>query len=120
MSLGQKAFNALAEIWLMRYYDTSLVSALMPAPPRTAHEEWLIGLRAIACYMGVSERTVRRWRDQHGMPIGNVPSGHVIASKQSIRDWVVVRGRMALEQRRNECPLNMTERTDHERTTTKA
>ncbi len=92
----------------------------MPAPPRAAHEEWLIGLRAIARYMGVSERTIRRWRDQHGMPIGNVPSGHVIASKQSIRDWVVVRGRMALEQRRNECPPNLTERSDHERTASTA
>ncbi len=92
----------------------------MPAAPRAADAEWLIGLRAIARYMGVSERTIRRWRDQHGMPLGNVPSGHVIASKQSIRDWVVIRGRMALEQRRNECPLNMTERNDHERTASTA
>ena len=92
----------------------------MPTSPCNADLEWLVGLRAIARYMGVSERTVRRWRDQHGMPIGNVPSGHVIASKQSIRDWVIVRGRMALEQRRNECPLNVTERNDHERTATTA
>ena len=92
----------------------------MPSAPRTADAEWLIGLRAIARYMGVSERTVRRWRDRHGMPCGPLPSGHVIASKQSIRDWVVVRGRMALEQRRNECPLNMTERNDHEHTATTA
>ena len=88
----------------------------MPVPPRNSDEEWLVGLRAIASYMGVSERTIRRWRDQHGMPVGNVPSGHVIASKQSIRDWVVIRGRMALEPRRSQCPLNMTERNDHERT----
>ncbi len=92
----------------------------MPTSPCNADIEWLVGLRTIAKFMGVSERTIRRWRDQHGMPVGNVPSGHVIASKQSIRDWVVVRGRMALEQRRNECPLNMTERNDHERTASTA
>ena len=92
----------------------------MPTSPRNADREWLIGLRAIAAFMGVSERTVRRWRDRHGMPVGNVPSGHVIASKQSIRDWIAVRGRLALDQRRNECPLNVTERNDHERTATTA
>ncbi len=92
----------------------------MPTSPRNADREWLIGLRAVARYMGVSERTIRRWRDQHGMPIGPLPSGHIVASKQSIRDWVVVRGRMVLEQRRNECPLNMTGVDDHERTATTA
>ncbi len=92
----------------------------MPTSPCNADIEWLVGLRTIAKFMGVSERTIRRWRDQHGMPVGNVPSGHVIASKQSIRDWVVVRGRVALEQRRNECPLSMTERNDHERTASTA
>ena len=92
----------------------------MPSAPRTADDEWLVGLRAIAAYMGVSERIVRCWRDHHGMPIGPLPSGHIVGSKHSIRDWVIVRGRMALEQRRNERPSMLTGVSDHERETASA
>ena len=74
----------------------------MPAPPRTADEEWLIGLRAMGRYMGRSDRTIRRWIDRHGFPAGMLPTGHWIASKHSIRDWVIVRGRKVVEQRRAE------------------
>ncbi len=81
----------------MRYYIIA-----MPSAPRNADEEWLIGLRAIARYMGRSERTIRRWIDEHGFSAGMTPSGHWIASKQSIRDWVLVRGREVVEQRRIE------------------
>ena len=92
----------------------------MPSAPRNADDEWLVGLRAIARYMGVSERSIRRWRDRHGMPVGVLPSGHALASKQSIRDWVLVRGRVALDKRRNECPSIMTGARDHGRTATTA
>ena len=73
---------------VMRYYIIG-----MPSAPRNADKEWLVGLRAIARYMGRSERTIRRWIDDQGFPAGMTPSGHWIASKQSIRDWVLVRGR---------------------------
>ncbi len=92
----------------MRYHST-----VMPTAPQNADSEWLVGLRAIAAYMGVSERSIRRWRDRHGMPVGVLPSGHALASKYSIRDWVMVRGRMALDQRRNECPSIMTGNNVH-------
>ncbi len=92
----------------------------MPTSPRTADSEWLIGLRAIARYMGVSERTIRRWIDEHGFPAGMLPTGHWIASKQSIRDWVVVRGRQVVEQRRIEWQARMTGADDDERTASTA
>ena len=93
----------------------------MPLPPHDADGEWLIGLRAIAAFMGRHERTMRRWIDDHGFPAGMVPSGHWIASKQSIRDWVLVRGRQTVERRRegrNERQIRMSERNDHGRTAT--
>ena len=73
----------------------------MPSPPNTADNEWLIGLRAIAKFMGRHDRTIRRWIDDHGFPAGMLPSGHWIASKQSIRDWIIVRGRQIVDKRRN-------------------
>ncbi len=99
----------------LRYYDTA-----MPTAPRNADDEWLIGLRAIALYMGRSERTIRRWIDDHGFPAGMTPSGHWIASKQSIRDWVLVRGRQVVEQRRMERQARMSGVNDHGRTATTA
>ncbi len=93
---------------VLRYYVIA-----MPTPPRNADEELLIGLRRIGDFMGVSERTVRRWRDWHGFPCGPLPSGHIVASKVAIRNWIAVRGRMALDQRRNECPFIMTGVRDH-------
>ena len=80
----------------------------MPTPPHTADEEWLIGLRAIAKFMGRHERTIRRWIDRHGFPAGMLPTGHWIASKVSIRDWVMVRGRQVVEQRRKDCPVMLS------------
>ena len=62
----------------------------MPVPPCNPDDEWLIGLRAIAAFMGRHERTMQRWIDDHGFPTGMLPSGHWIASKQAIRDWVLV------------------------------
>ncbi len=97
---------------VMRYYIIA-----MPSAPRNADEELLIGLQKIGDFMGVSERTVRRWRDRHGFPCGPLPSGHIVASKVAIRNWIAVRGRMALDQRRNKCPSIMTGNNDHERTT---
>ena len=90
----------------------------MPVPPCNADGEWLIGLRAIARFMGRHERTMRRWIDDHGFPAGMLPSGHWIASKQSIRDWVLVRGRQIVEQRRIERLAQTSERSDHGRETT--
>ena len=87
----------------------------MPAPPRTADDEWLIGLRAIAGYMGRADRTIRRWIDNHGFPAGMLPSGHWIASKQSIRTWVMVRGRQVVEQRRIDQQARLSELNDHGR-----
>ena len=72
----------------------------MPSGPRNADPEWLIGLRAMAAFMGVSERTIRRWIANHGFPAGLMPSGHWLSSKRSIRDWVMVRGQQVVEQRR--------------------
>ncbi len=92
----------------------------MPKAPRNADQELLIGLRKIGDFMGVSERTVRRWRDRHGFPCGPLPSGHIVASKVAIRSWIAVRGRMALDQRRNECQSLMTGVNDHGRTATTA
>lgn len=92
----------------------------MPTAPRNPDAELLIGLRRIGDFMGVSERTVRRWRDRHGFPCGPLPSGHIVASKVAIRSWIAVRGRMALDQRRNECPSIMTGGSDHERPTAAA
>ncbi len=92
----------------------------MPLPPHDPDDEWLIGLRAIAAFMGRHERTMRRWIDDHGFPAGKLPSGHWIASKQSIRDWVLVRGRQTVEQRRNERQVRMTGKDDHGRTATTA
>ena len=82
----------------------------MPISPTEADDEWLIGLRAIAAFMGRSDRTIRRWINDHGFPAGVIPSGHWIASKQSIRDWVIVRGRQVIEKRRNKCPATHVHR----------
>ena len=90
----------------------------MPSPPHNADSEWLIGLRAIAAYMGRSDRTIRRWIDQHGFPAGMLPTGHWIASKQTIRDWILVRGRQVVEQRRNERLLRESGVHDHDHETT--
>jgi hypothetical protein len=87
----------------------------MPARPRSADDEWLVGLRPIARFMGRSERTIRRWIDNHGFPASMLPSGHWIASKQPIRDWVIVRGRQVVERRHNERQVRMSEEIDRER-----
>ena len=92
----------------------------MPAPPRTADDEWLIGLRAIARYMGRHERTIRRWTDNHGFPAGMFPSGHWAASKVSIRNWVMVRGRQVVEQRRIDRQARQSDMNDHGRQATSA
>ncbi len=90
----------------------------MPVSPTEADGEWLIGLRAIARFMGRHERTIRRWIDDHGFPAGMLPSGHWMASKQSIRDWILVRGRQRVEQRRKECHTRMSEGNEHGREAT--
>ena len=80
----------------------------MPLAPNSPDAEWLVGLRAIAIFMGRHEKTIRRWIDAHGFPAGMLPSGHWIASKQSIRAWVIVRGRQIVEKRRKEQSAGMS------------
>ncbi len=90
----------------------------MPLSPTDADDEWLIGLRAIARFMGRHERTIRRWIDDHGFPAGMLPSGHWMASKIAIRDWVMMRGRQVVEKRRNEYQARMFSVSDHGREAT--
>ena len=71
----------------------------MPRAPQNPNEEWLVGLRAIGEFMGRSERTIRRWIATQVFPAGPLPSGHWIASKTSIRQWVMLRGQIEIEMR---------------------
>lgn len=97
----------------MWYIDTA-----MPVPPSDADSEWLIGLRSIASFIGRHERTIRRWIDDHGFPAGMLPSGHWIVSKQSIRDWVMVRGRQVVQKRRIEYEARISVENVHGRQAT--
>lgn len=100
---------------LVVYNTKNMYYKIMPSSPNTADDEWLIGLRAIAKFMGRHERTIRRWTHDHGFPAGMIPSGHWIASKHSIRDWVIVRGRHVVEKCRNKSPASMSGVNDHGR-----
>jgi transposase-like protein len=53
-------------------------------------------LREVARYCGVSERTIRKWRQCHRFPLMHLPSGRAVTSMWLIDGWLLER--LAQEQ----------------------
>jgi hypothetical protein len=53
-----------------------------------AHPDVLLGWKEIAAALGHSERTVRRWRDDYGLPVRKYPR-YVALSRQDIDYWIL-------------------------------
>lgn len=52
-----------------------------------AKDEWLRGVKAIADFLGVSDRTVKRWiASAAGFPVHRV-GGHYAAHTADLRTW---------------------------------
>ncbi len=52
-------------------------------------DDILEGWKAIANYLGTSERTAKRYRSTRGLPIQRPPSGSVVAFKRELKEWRV-------------------------------
>ena len=71
-----------------------LIQRAVAAAVREVEERWprdeagkiLLKKREAAQAMGVDERTIDRWRDEHGLPFIK-PAGKVLFSPESLRDW---------------------------------
>lgn len=48
----------------------------------------LISAGKIASYCGVSQRTIRRWREHHGLPLCHLPDGRLAISQNLIDRWL--------------------------------
>ena len=58
-----------------------------------AKEEWLRGVKAIADFLGVSDRTVKRWiASAEGFPVHRI-GGHYAANTADLRGWTARAGR---------------------------
>ncbi|WP_265517589.1 helix-turn-helix domain-containing protein [Nitratireductor luteus] len=53
--------------------------------------DFIVGMRSIAAYLGCSERTVRRWVEKHGLPVGHAPDGQCFTTPDLIREWALER-----------------------------
>ncbi len=60
------------------------------------HEEWLRGIKAIADFLGVGDRTVKRWiaTDETDFPIYRI-GGRWSAHTGDLNRWQRLRGRSA-------------------------
>ena len=47
----------------------------------------LTGWKAIAKHCGVSVQTIRNWKEKHGFPVYELPSGSVWSSEELIHEW---------------------------------
>lgn len=57
-------------------------------------DEWLRGVKAIADFLGVSDRTVKRWiASAAGFPVHRV-GGHYTAHTGELRTWTARGGRV--------------------------
>jgi predicted GIY-YIG superfamily endonuclease len=48
----------------------------------------LISAAVIARYCGVSQRTVRRWREHHKLPLCHLPDGRLATSQNLVDRWL--------------------------------
>lgn len=48
----------------------------------------LISAAKIASYCGVSQRTIRRWREHHGLPLCHLPDGRLAISQNLVDQWL--------------------------------
>lgn len=64
---------------------------------------WLVGLRRIGAYMGVSQTTVWRWK-RDGVPIARMPGGSYAATPWALDAWMV--DRMKAQNAAESCPDN--------------
>jgi Helix-turn-helix domain len=60
----------------------------------------LYGLEAIAAYLHVSPRTVRRWIDRCALPVMQAPRGTWITSPTLIDSWILECWRYQHEQQK--------------------
>jgi hypothetical protein len=61
-----------------------------------AKDEWLRGVKCIADFLGVGERTVKRWllTDQTDFPVSRI-GGRWVAHTDDLRRWMRRRGAAA-------------------------
>ena len=60
-------------------------------------EMW-VGTEEICTALRISPWQARNWRKRYGCPIVTLPSGNIALSKELFRRWLLVMGKMQLEQ----------------------
>lgn len=52
---------------------------------------WLQGWHAIQEHTGKGRSTLARWRRWYGLPVCNLPNGHVATSTELLDQWLIER-----------------------------